>query len=239
MDGTGSAHRSVIVSSLPKKKTRMKKLILSLVLASTAVTDASTVTLSSASTAPSVYTFGGALVPNGSFVRVGFFTDPANLSTFVEFGTSILRNGGAGTGAKPSKLTGAVANSGPVGNVESDDAQFNGKDVYVWIYNATTADPNADNGIFKATVVGTAVNTVFPTDDPTVASDALTYQGLQFTQYINQPTGLVAQGRFDPQATANADGTGLGRIILGSAVPEPSAMGLLALAGLALARRRR
>jgi len=212
----------------------MKKLLLSLVLASASLVDASTVTLSSAATAPSVYTFQGALVPNGSLVRVGFLATDGVASSFVEFGTSILGNGGAFAGARPSKLNGGVTNV-----TETDDAQFNGKTVYVWIYNAATQAASTQSGLFKAVAVGTSVTTTFPIDDPAGPGDLATIQGLQFTEYVNDPSLGQFQGRFDPAAAANADGTGTGRFILGGGVPEPSSMGLLALAGLGLARRRR
>jgi len=211
----------------------MKKLLLSLVLASASLVDASTVTLSSSALAPSVYTFQGALVPNGSLVRVGFLATDGVASSFVEFGTSVLGNGGAFAGARPSKLNGGVQNV-----TETDDAQFNSKTVYVWIYNAATQAAATQSGLFKAVVVGAATTTTFPIDDPAGPGDLATIQGLQFTEYVNDPS-LLVQGRFDPAAAANADQTGTGRFILGANVPETSSVGLLALAGLALVRRRR
>jgi len=213
----------------------MKKLLLSLVLASASLVDASTVTLSSAASAPSVYTFQGALVPNGSLVRVGFLATDGVASSFVEFGTSVLGNGGAFAGARPSKLNGSVTNAGG----ETDDAPFNGKTVYVWIYNAATQAASTQSGLFKAVAVGTSVTTTFPINDDSGPGDLATIQGLQFTEYVNDPTLGQFQGRFDPVAAANADGTGTGRFILGGNIPEPTSMGLLALAGLTLARRRR
>ncbi|HWB02460.1 MAG TPA: PEP-CTERM sorting domain-containing protein [Verrucomicrobiales bacterium] len=212
----------------------MKKLLLSLLAASASWVSASTVSLSSGgSTSPSPTVFNNAnsaVVANGSFVRVGMLTTAGNTDTFVEFGTSQIRNAGLGATARPGKLTGEVINN----NLETDDAQFNAKDVYIWVYNAPTAGAATEWGVFKV------VGQVFPTDDPGGFADTVTILGTNITEYVpltTKPAGWV-EGRTDFSAAAN-DNAGNGRLILGAVIPEPSSMGLLALAGLALARRRR
>jgi len=210
----------------------MKKLLLSILAASASWASATSVLLSSAPTGPTVFGVDHAsMIPNGGLIRIGFLATANDVNSFVEFGTSTIKSAGPGAAAKPSKVAGTVNNV-----TENDDAQFNGKDVYVWIYNAATAAASTQSGLFHA------VGTVFPPDDPAGVGDAVNVNATSLTEYINDPKWNVAggrQGSFDGAAIANADGTGVGRIYLGGIVPEPSSMGLLALAGLALARRRR
>jgi hypothetical protein len=209
----------------------MKKLLLSILAATASWVSASTVSLSSTPNGPSVYDAFSALVPNGGLIRVGYLATPNTPSSFVEFGTSTVKNSGVGTSIRPSKVNGSVNNV-----TEADDAAFNGKDVYVWIYNAATEGASTQSGLFHA------VATVFPNDDPAGVGDTVSVLATSLTEYINDPKYNVAggvQGRFDAAAAANADGSGTGRLYLGGIVPEPSSMGLLALAGLALIRRRR
>src|SRR5688500_2443547 len=87
-------------------KTPMKKLTLALALIVLApALQASTVTLSSQAVGPSVFAFNGTLVPNGSLIRVGTLTTPGDFNSFVEFGTSTVKNAGIGVSARGSKIT--------------------------------------------------------------------------------------------------------------------------------------
>src|SRR5687767_5597474 len=134
----------------------MKKLLLSFLALSASLAGASTVILSSQATGPSVYGSDGALVANGGLIRIGYLGTAGNLNSFVEFGTSTIKSAGVLTSARPSKVTGSVTNT----NGEGDDASFNNRDVYVWIYNGTTAAGSLMNGLFRA------VGFTFPVDDP-------------------------------------------------------------------------
>jgi hypothetical protein len=91
-------------------------------------------------------------------IRIGYLATPGDVNSFVEFGTSTIKSAGVGISAQPSKIVGSVINN----NGEGDDASFNGRDVYVWIYNASTAAASNMWGLFRAVGVGLT----FPNDDP-------------------------------------------------------------------------
>ena len=113
------------------------------------VLQASSVTLSSTSTGPSVFASNAVnLVPNGSLIKVGTFIGGVEtLANWREFGGSTVKNAGAGAAARASKVTGSVTNT----NGEADDSQFNGLAVYIWIYNSVAVNASADQAIFKST----------------------------------------------------------------------------------------
>jgi hypothetical protein len=213
----------------------MKKLTLALALIALApASQASTVTLSSTAAGPSVFLpNGSSLLANGSLIRVGTLTNPADVNTFIEFGTSTVKSVGVGVSAQPSKVAGSVANP-----TETDDGQFNNLPVYIWVYNATSlpagqaAREGLEQGLFRSS------NTNFPVNDIAGVGDAATAEAISFTTAINLPFQLQ-------QATVNMagdNGTGNptgGRFVLGL-VPEPSvsllAIGAAMMVGL---RRRR
>ena len=210
----------------------MKTLFAILALFSIApvIVTASTVTLSSTSTGPSVFASNAVnLVPNGSLIRVGTFLGGIEtLANWRDFGVSTVKSAGIGASAKPSKVTGTVTNTG--GDV--DDAQFNGLAVYVWIYNSTTINPLAEQGIFKSTFL-------FPVNDFSSTADSVTPTATSFTTAIGLE-GLFTAGQY----IANADnGTGNltgGKFVLGAPIPETStSMFLASVLGLMTLRRRR
>lgn len=212
----------------------MKKLLLSILAASATWASASTVSLSSGGAttpSPTVFNHANTAIVTSGLVRVGMLTDPADPGTFVEFGTSSISFAGLGTNRREGKVTGPVANN----NLEADDAQFNGKDIYLWIYNASSAAAATEQGLFRVVEVVGGPDQQFPTDDPGGFADNTQVDGRNITQYIALNIPGFEQGRVD----ATADTNGNSRLILGAVIPEPSSMGLLALAGLALARRRR
>lgn len=219
----------------------MKKTILALVLlASVPALQATTVTISTAASGPSVFLPGGTtLVANGNLIRIGTLEIPNVVTSFVEFGTSTVKSFGPGIAARPSKIGGAVTNNGgeadPAAPTDANhDTQFNGDQVYIWIYNATTADPLAASGLFRADV---APN-LFPNNDgPAGLNDALTVLATSFLTAIPIP-GHLQQASVDmtgDNGTGNATG---GRFVLG-AVPEPSISMLAMGAVMVLGFRRR
>ena len=212
----------------------MKKisLITAIVIALPAAMQASTMSLSSTATGPSVFTAAAAgtiagLVPNGSLIRVGTLIGGTTSAFFVEFGTSTVKNAGGGPSARASKVTGSVLNT-----TEADDAQFNGLPVYIWIYNSATVSATADQAIFRSTFV-------FPVNDTGGVGDAVTPTATSFTAGIVAIEGFT-DGSFNPTGD-NATGavTG-GQFVLGTAVPEVStSMLLFSFIGLVAFRRRR
>lgn len=214
----------------------MKKLLISIsILLSAVALKASTVTLSSTATGPSVFLPDAtSLVPNGSLVLVGTLTTANDFTTFVEFGTSTIKNAGVGGSARPSKLTGSVSNAS-----EADDAVFNNSPVYVWIFStntlpATAAERQAlPQGLFLSETFN------FPVNDTAGVGDAVTPTATSFLTAVNLPfqTQQATVNMAGDNGTGNATG---GRFVLGMAIPEPSTS-LFAVAGavLALVRRRR
>jgi hypothetical protein len=215
----------------------MKKPILALAfLALVPAVHATTVTLSSAASGPSVFLPGGTgLVPNGSVIRVGTLTNPNDFSTFIEFGTSTVKNAGIGASAQPGKVTGSVTNA----NGETDDNQFNNLPVYVWVYNAATLPPDSASRELIAQGLFRSSDTNFPANDPAGVGDAATATAVSFTATVNLPF-LASQASVNmtgDNGTGNPTG---GRFVLGAPVPEPSVslLGLGAAMLVGLRRRR-
>lgn len=204
----------------------MKKLILSILATFTTWAGASTVSLSSSATGPTAYNNANtSIIANGSLIRIGRLSEPGNPNSFVEFGTSTIKNGGIGPSARPGKVNGSIVNTGG----ETDDAPFNNANVFVWIYNNTTAALSSESGLFQA------VGLQFPVDDPAGVGDALTITATSLTVYVPN-SAFPSQGRVDPTNDTN----GNTRLVLaGVGIPEPSSVGLLALLGLVSLRRRR
>lgn len=193
-------------------------------------TKASTVTLSSAATGPSVFASNALnLVPNGSLIRVGTFLGGVETAAnWRDFGPSTVKTAGIGGGARASKVTGAVTNTGG----EADDAQFNGLAVYIWIYNSVAVSLTADQAIFKSNAF------VFPNNDLASAGDAVTPTAVSFTQSIALEG--FTPGLFLPNADNGTGNLTGGKFVLGAAIPEIStSMMLISLLGLVVVRRRR
>jgi hypothetical protein len=210
----------------------MKKLTLALALIALApALQASTVTLSSTATGPSVFLPGGsALLANGSLIRVGTLTNQADASTFIEFGTSTVKSAGVGTSARPSKVTGSVLNPD-----EANDTPFNNLPVYVWIYDATSLGAvtnNTPQGLFRSSVAN------FPVNDLAGVGDAVTPLATDFLTAVNLPFQGANQATVNmtgDNGTGNATG---GRFVLGG-IPEPSVSVLAMGAVMVLGFRRR
>ena len=203
---------------------------LAISLSMPSLSKASTVTLSSTSTGPSVVTSTAVnLVPNGSLIIVGTFIGGIEtLANWREFGLSSVKSAGGGPSARASKVTGSVTNN----NAEADDSQFNGLPVYIWIYNSTTISATADQGIFKSTFL-------FPNNDTSGTGDSVTPTAVSFVGGI----ALEGFGTSEFRAGVNnlTGSTTGGLFILGAAVPEvsTSSLMLMSILGLAAIRRRR
>jgi hypothetical protein len=208
----------------------MKTIVLFLLFAP--VAGATTLSFFSGATGPTVFAGCDAplIVPTGSLIRVGTLLIPDHTDSFVEFGVSTVKPAGAFASARPGKVSGAVTNGGG----EDDDSFFNGRDIYIWIYNAATQAAATGYGIFRA------VGQTFPVNDPARTGDEIIVPASSFTEAVIDPRFPAGtQARVDFSAAAN-DQYGNGRlIILGTGCPEPRSAGLLLFTGLALARRRR
>lgn len=176
------------------------------------------------------------LTPQGSLVRLGYFTtsnaqvqadaaagDKTALnSAFQEFGTSTVGNGYA--------LDGVWGESSVNGN-----ASFVGKQMYYWTLNAATLAAATQWGIFTDP---TDPAWIFPSDSPLPGST-----NTDLADVPQNGTGLIV-GSFGGGPDANF-GNDLYRMtaIAASPVPEPSTFAFGALVGVvalvSLKRRRR
>jgi hypothetical protein len=201
----------------------MKSIIFCLALLPLAA-NASNITLANSPVGPQVVTFSRVLIGNGNLVRIGTLTVPGLASSFVEFGTSTTLSVGPGT----SRVSGTAVNTGG----EADDAQFNAKDVYLWIYSTPTASATADQGLFRATA-GTPA-WVFPTDGGALDTVTLGVANINSALDIPGFTGAAVQAAGAEGNTLTNTALRLGTV----AVPEPSAS-LLALVALGFITRRK
>lgn len=216
----------------------MKLLTIALgVLATAPFAEATNITLSSASTGPSVFLSNGVLLaPNGSHMRVGTLNTPGDFSSFVDFGTATVRAAGFGVNAQNSKVVGEVINS-----AATADSDFNSDPIYIWIYNATEAALPAagdarnlvEQGLFQSSIL-------FPVNDDAGVGDDIQVESITFLTLtpVNLPFQLqqASVNATGDNGTGNATG---GRFVLGMGIPEPSTGLLAAGALLVMARRRR
>lgn len=163
-------------------------------------------------------------------VKVGYLTTPGDSSTFVEFATTVISN---------------PLSTAPIGgfiNTKTGDnpnvAGIRNKQVAIWVYGQ-----NGDQGLFTSsawTVPGTLAPDVDASYDVVLgitqgganppAVTAVTLPGQVTAARYQQPVSITVT------TGTNVDGASY---VLASFIPEPSSMGLLALAGLATLRRRR
>lgn len=228
---------------------RLKPFLLTLgILATVSLTTlhASTIVFSGSPTARTVtdvdtvttITSGIALV--GTFSSESFSFNPtlsisANIAAIISDGgwkqftldtsTGSLNSGATSsplaiTGSNPfGKLSGSITdnNSGPT---KADF--FNGKNLYVWVFNAATPGAATEMGIFRATSAG--VPWVFPTNANGVG-DSVAYS----TTTSQAPTMVAVGGVGSTTST---------QLILTKPVPEPSSLALGSLAGLGMLSSR-
>jgi hypothetical protein len=206
----------------------MKKLAFILSLFVAAPLMATNVSFSTTSTGPRFVTTTGSVVPNGSLVVVGRLTEAGNPTTFVEFGRTTLNTVFGQTG----RLGGATTNLD-----EADDDAFNGANVWIWVYNSTTADPNADQALFRATA-GTPLWT-FPANGGATDLVTLGMAGVDVSVAPPANGGITFAGNaVIPANAANAWGNFTG-LMLAAPIPEPSVSLMASLVGLGLLARRR
>jgi hypothetical protein len=170
---------------------------------------------------------GATRVAVGSNVRVGYLTTPGDTSTFVEFGTTSIAN---------------PLSSQPIGGFLIDQTTNNpevtgirNQQVVVWVYGqggqqgaftstawtvpaSLTPDVDASFDVVLGVNNGTPVQvTALPIENYTAAS-------------YTAPVSITVGTGTNPTGATYA---------LGQLIPEPTSMGLLALAGLLVTRRRR
>ena len=200
-------------------------------LAVSPVTAAVTITLTeNPTTGAQFQTSAGSPVLDGRLIRIGTFaSDPLvgatfdTLSTaFSEFGTTTMGHASNVNSGRVNKASIAGSTLVPV---DIPDSFFVGKKIYIWVYNAATADTLADQGIFS-----TSDATITFKDQGTAFSVSMTKMDQAF-------------GTFTPGTAATSTvvlNTAGGILKLGAAVPEPSSVFLLfGLSTLAFVRRRR
>lgn len=173
-------------------------------------------------------------VPALSLVRVGYVTTPGNLSTFVEFASTTISN------PSPTFPVGGFLTSPAASTTIAPAAK--GAQIYLWVYNAPTAGASTQAGIFTSTDPSWVIPASF-TGDPTETSN-LTLNLVSGVQAIADPrfTGpTITQPSFSRGDILVGTTSAVGSIykLGGGVIPEPTSIGLLALAGLAAARRRR
>jgi hypothetical protein len=210
----------------------MIKKAIALLVATSALASAATINYSTTTTGNRVVTSTSPLTPvsAGSLIRMGSMSNEADFSTFVEFGTSTVNT----NAAFPS---GGVINASVTNNTVAA-ADFASKSIYIAIYNAAASGAATFAGIFKSSAI-------FDATISSSASQTFTVGVSTFTTAINPTTSWgFNTSSVNPAGITGAAGTPptnrTGIVFtLGAAVPEPSSMGLLVLAGLAAARRRR
>jgi len=207
-----------------------KYLTLAFVAVSLAASQAAvTINLSgSPTTGPQFTVPGGALIPDGSTVRLGTFDAvPTAGATFAQLAASFQEFGKIATGSGTDNVSGAntgrIQRSNIAGGADAaspqPDSFFASKPVYIWVYSGASA-ATAAQGVF-----GSA--TTFK-DQPTAVS-------------VSMGSFVGAFGTFaDGGAAASATvATGVASAYrLAAPIPEPSAS-ILALLGIGLLSRRK
>jgi PEP-CTERM motif len=190
-----------------------------------------TINLSGSPTAGPQFTIPtGALIPDGSVVRVGTFAvAPAPNATFASLRASFEEfgkiTGGSGTDNVTGVNTGRIQRSSIAGSGDATSPQpdsfFATKQVYIWVYSGAASD-NAPQGVFGSS---------------TVYADQATAVSVSMGSFA-RAFGTFEDGGPPVSFTAGATAGTATAYRLAAPVPEPSAS-LLALLGVGLLSRRK
>lgn len=194
-------------------KTRLLSL---LVFAALNVSHATSVSLSNQPQGRSVVDFDNLAVPDGSLVLVGTFSNISALANvppdqlasdagWTQFGSSLATQTVFGN---PGKLVGTTT--------DLSAAAFNGKPIYLWIFDGPTIASSTSYGVFTASSGVPAWN--FPTNNGGIG-DLITISADDSS--LSAVAGL-----------GSVDGAQI-RLVSIASVPEPAAVGLLGM-GIAL-----
>ncbi len=190
----------------------------------------SSVVLSGSPFAPRIISSTGALIGNGKLIRVGYFALAGDWSSFVEFGSTFSMT----SATLNSRI---VANPMPNNNGEADDSAFNGSVIYLWIYNATFADPTAEQVVCTASAASAAAWSsdawIFPVDGGPLDIAHLEPDAIDLVYNVPGKVGAAVVPNGAPGITGFVPAIRLGSI------PEPSSIALWVFFGLAQFKRHR
>lgn len=182
----------------------------------------------SPTTGPQFTVPGGALIPDGSTVRLGTFEAvPTAGATFAQLAASFQEFGkiatGSGTDNASGANTGRIQRSNIAGGADAaspqPDSFFASKPVYIWVYSGASA--------------GTAAQGVF--GSATTFKDQATAVSVSMGSFVSA-FGTFADGGLPASATVAGGVASAYR--LAAPIPEPSAS-ILALLGIGLLSRRK
>lgn len=174
-----------------------------------------------------------------SIVKLGTLTTPGVASSFVEFATTKINNtGGAST------VFGFLRDGVSIATAPEADA-IKGKQIYIYVFNtnvaANTGLDTVEKGLFTSAEwtlpagfdsAGTTTFNIRLGGNSNATPATLGVEGQAVLGTYTAGTITIGSG-------ATATNTAAGIYMLAPAVPEPSAMGLLVIAGLGIMRRRR
>ena len=202
----------------------MKKLFSTTIIVCSIITTvhAAQVTVSSAFGGRQAVDAASSVLPNGNLVLVGTFATPANITNGT-FATVSANAGWSQFSASSLAISSISTNGGKITGSLTDNVEtsFNGKLLYVWIFNASTTGAATQEGIFSSSTWGN-----FPTQAGGVG-DTITYS---FTSDAN----LVASNSVGSTSASQAK--------LVTIIPEPSTYALLGtglLTAVPVLRRRK
>jgi hypothetical protein len=174
---TPGSYPSVVADPLHIMKYPVLTLLAGLFFAGSC--QATDVTLSSNASGPAVFNATNtAKVANGSLVRIGMVSNTSNpAASFTEFGRATIRSAGLAPNEVPGKITGNVTAAGP----DTTHDVFNGKTIYIWVYNAATAAAATEQGIFRTSLA-------FPVNDTSGIGDYITvFSAVDITGILEVP----------------------------------------------------